>query len=107
MAYRVHKEETPQLRIKTVKSNQQTALTREMEKPWLLPRAQHTLQVNAMWTKTSFPQAGQKIIQHGSHKAALPLNPQKQRNGGKEKRRGFDFMGQLAYYYQGAQTKLP
>lgn len=48
MAYRLHKEETLQLRIKTVKSNQQTALTREMEKTWLLPRTQHTLQVTAM-----------------------------------------------------------
>lgn len=46
MAYRLHKEEILQLRI--VKSNQQTALTREMEKTWLLSRAQHTLQVSAM-----------------------------------------------------------
>lgn len=45
MAYRRHKEETPQLRIKAVKSNQQTALTREMEKTRLLSRAQRTLQV--------------------------------------------------------------
>lgn len=82
MAYRLHKEETPQLRIKTVKSNQQTALTREMEKTWLLPRAQHTLQVTAVWTETRFPRAGQKIIQYGNHRAASPLNPQKQRNGG-------------------------
>lgn len=80
MAYRLHKEEILQLRI--VKSNQQTDLTREREKTWLLSRAQHTLQVSAMWTETCFPQAGQ-IIQYGNHRAAPPLNPQKQRNGGK------------------------
>lgn len=82
MAYKLHKEETPQLRIKMLKSNQQTALTRELEKTWLLSRAQRTLQVSAMSTETRFPQTGQ-IIQNGNYRAASPPNPQKQRNGGK------------------------
>lgn len=71
MAYRRHKEETPQLRIKTVKSNQQTALTREMEKTWLLSRAQRTLQVGEC------PVNRNPIIQYGNYRAASPLNPQK------------------------------
>lgn len=50
MAYRLHKEETLQLRIKTVKSNQHTALTRELEKTMAtaMATAQRTLQVSAM-----------------------------------------------------------
>lgn len=105
MAYRLHKEETPQLIIEIVKSDQQTPLTREIEKSSLLSRAQHTLQVCAMGTATP-ARLDRKITQYGKQGGITTHTHRSRETVGNRKEGTFDFICQLVNY-QGAQAKLP